>query len=381
MYSNIIDTIDIEKYLQLLNTVSEADFLKTLSKNHHHYTMYDFAVLLSDHGKKHIELLARKSNQITRKRFGLKIHFYVPIYLSNYCENNCVYCGFQNKNTLNRKRLNMDEYKNELNKLLSQGMRNILLVAGSDSKLFENDYIYKIIDYTNRNAASVSVEIEPQSIEIYKKMIESGLDGLVIYQETYLKNHYDKLHLSGTKKNYKNRINTPDRGASASLRRIGLGVLLGLTDYKKDILYLAFHLEYLIKKYWKVLWSVSLPRIRDAGVHFTPETFVDDLVFTQLICALRIKFNDTPIYLSTRETSSLRDGLVKCGVTNISAGSKTNPGAYNMEDSSTGSQFNVEDVRSIKDIASKIKDIGYDPVWKDWEGILNKQNLQPVGSG
>lgn len=373
MFSKIIDTIDINKYVNISNTVSESDFLKTLSKDYRNFTMNDFAVLLSDWGKKHIELLAQKSNYITRKRFGLKIHFYVPIYLSNYCENRCVYCGFRNNNTIKRVRLSFDDYKSELDEVLSHGMQNILLVAGSDSKLFKNDFIYDIISYTNKKAASVSVEIEPQSVEVYNKMGRNGLDGLVIYQETYLKDRYDKLHLAGTKKNYTLRLETPDRGALAQLRRIGLGFLLGLSDYKKDSFYLASHLQYLIKKYWKVLWSVSFPRIRDAGVGFQPDYLVDDLTFTQLICAMRILFNDTPLYLSTREPADLRDGLIKCGITNISAGSKTSPGAYITDKvKSYGSQFSVVDDRSIDVISEKIKSLGYDPVWKDWEGILNE---------
>lgn len=372
MFSESIDFFDVLKYVNISNDTTEEQFFKVLNKNSRHLTLTDFAVLLSNHGKNNIELLAQKSNAITKKRFGLKIHFYVPVYLSNYCENNCVYCGFQAKNKVQRKRLSFDEYKNELNNLINQGMQNILIVAGSDTKLFENDFIYKIIDYTNSKTASVSVEIEPQSVEIYKKMVGSGLDGLVIYQETYSKKRYKKLHLSGTKTDYTNRIDTPSRAALSGLRRVGLGTLLGLSDYLTDSFYLAFHLQYLIKKYWKVLWTISFPRIRDAGVSFNSDYYVDDTTFTQLICAFRIFFNDTPIYLSTRESPILRDGLVKCGVTNISAGSKTSPGAYNNQNSfNSGSQFDVVDNRSIKEIADSISGFGYDPVWKDWEGALN----------
>jgi len=371
MFSEIIHNLEIEKYKEILKNATEIDFYNVLTTEKK-LEIEDFAVLISDIGEQHLEELAQLANKITKQRFGLTVHLYAPIYLSNYCENNCLYCGFRRDNKIIRKRLTIKEYKKELEILVSEGMQNILLVAGSDSRLSDNNYIFEIIRYTKELAASVSIEIEAQKEEVYRELVKAGADGLVIYQETYLENEYQKLHPTGMKKDFNFRINTPDRGACAGFRRVGIGFLLGLADWQKDIFYLVYHLKYLIKKYWRVLFTVSLPRYRDAGVNFKTNNMISDKKFTQLICALRIFFNDTPIYLSTREAPKLRDGLIKCGVTNISAGSKTNPGAYYCDEINTGTQFNVVDNRTIKEIAEQIRKIGYEPVWKDWEAkVLN----------
>lgn len=371
MFSNIISDIELDNFIDIIENCSKKNFFDVLNKNSKDLTIQDFSILVSKWGENNIEELAVRAHDITKKRFGLNINLYVPIYLSNYCVNNCLYCGFRKENSTERKRLNFDEYKVEFEIVHSKGMQNILLVAGSDIKLFEDNYIYKIVEWTNKHTASVSIEIEPQSIEIYQNFKKFGLDGLVIYQETYNKNEYAKVHIEGKKRDYNFRIDTPDRAAAAGLRRVGLGILLGLSDWKKDIIYLASHLKYLIKKYWKVLFTVSLPRIRDAGVKFKPCYEINDKKFVQLICALRIFFPDTPIYLSTRETKKLRDGLIKCGITHLSAGSRTKPGAYKFDETTINSQFKVEDSRTIEEVARRIKELGYEPLWKDWEGILN----------
>lgn len=369
-FNDVLAATDLDRLERIVNECTEQEFLSALSRTGNKTSIEDFCRLISLWGNKHIEAMARKSNMITRHRFGKVVNLYAPVYISSYCNCNCVYCGFSYKKKIERKRLTMDEIIREVKLIKSRGVQHVLLVAGTDPGLLNDDFIFKVINECHRLVPSVSIEVEPFNVDVYSKMVDHGLDGLVIYQETYNREIYEKLHLAGEKKNYFGRIDKLEQGARSGLRRVGLGVLLGLAPWKKDLISLAMNLEYLIKKYWKVLFTVSLPRFQPAGVDFNPEHCVDDTTFTQLICALRIAFHDTPFYLSTRENRELRDGLVHCGVTHLSAGSKTAPGGYGVSVDAEG-QFDTDDTRSTEEIVAMLKASGLDPVWKDWEGVLN----------
>ena len=206
----------------------------------------------------------------------------------------------------------------------------------------------------------------------YAKLFAAGIDGVTLYQETYDRPTYAKYHVKGPKSDYDHRLESHDRTASAGMRRIGLGVLLGLADWRTDAIALAVHADYLMKHYWQSQVSFSFPRIRPAlNVLSDSENLVADKGLVQMMLALRLCFPDAGIVLSTRERASLRDELVKLCVTRMSAGSKTNPGGYSLKTGST-EQFEVDDDRSASKIASMIRSVGLEPVWKDWDAAFCK---------
>jgi 2-iminoacetate synthase len=242
-------------------------------------------------------------------------------------------------------------------------------VAGDDPKV-TTDYLGEIINRLRGTIPSVSLEIAPKSVDEYKKIREAGAEGVVIYQETYHQDSYERYHPKGSKSNYQFRLSTPERVATAGFHRVGMGVLLGLNNFIYEGLALFEHVSFILKHFWKTDVTISLPRIRKANQAIEAPFPVSDKEFTRLICSLRIAFPDVGILLSTREDSFLRDGLMKIGVTHISAGSKTEVGGYLMPDKQN-EQFNVEDKRSACEVQNRIKEIGYEPVWKDWETALN----------
>jgi len=327
------------------------------------------ASLLSPAAGESLESLAKKSREITLRRFGKTIQLYTPIYLSNYCMNSCLYCGFRKESGIKRKILEPDQAEREARFLIEQGFKNILLVAGDDPKI-DTHYLKDVIKRLHKFIPSISLEVASRNEDDYRKLSEAGAEGVVIYQETYDRDLYKKFHIRGKKSNYDFRLNTPERVAESGFHRIGIGVLLGLGDPLYDTLALFTHAKYLLKKFWRTQVTISLPRIRKAERAINPPHPVDDRRFTQLICALRMALPDVGILLSTREEPKLRDGLMKIGITHMSAGSRTEVGGYLSPDKGNG-QFHVEDSRSPWEVKEKIREIGYDPVWKDWEGVLN----------
>ncbi|MBF0275415.1 MAG: 2-iminoacetate synthase ThiH [Nitrospinae bacterium] len=337
----------------------------------------DFKTIISDKSSEDIELLAQRSNQITEARFGKKIQLYVPLYLSNVCLNDCSYCGFRVSNKYERSRLSLEEAVEEAKLLHSYGFRHILLVAGEDRNYITIDYLKQLGNKLSTLYPSISIEIEPLKSEGYREMVSSGIEGVVSYQETYQKDIYQKVHLAGEKMDFQFRYDTADRAALNGMRRVGIGFLVGLADWRADAMELFRHLKNLINKHWQTDFTISFPRLRYAE-GADKEMFkefggkshaVSDKEYVQLITAFRIAFPDTGIVLSTRENEGFRNNLIRLGITNMSAGSKTEPGGYRQEQNK-GKQFEVEDKRTPFEVAESIKKNGYEPVWKDWETFM-----------
>ncbi len=332
----------------------------------------DFCALLSPWGRRNLEWMAREAGQVTRRRFGATIHLYAPVYLSSHCTSRCVYCGFRAGRAFERRRLTLGQMEEEVSIIRSRGIQHVLLVAGNDPQITAGDWMERAVEGCHRMVSSVSLEIEPLEEARYRSLASRGMDGLVVYQETYDPTVYERLHPSGSKRDFAERLEKPARGARVPLRRVGLGVLLGLVPWRRDLICLALHLRHLMQRHWRVQFTVGLPRFRPAGVDFRVPAPVDDADFTQIICALRLQFPDMPVYLSTRESPRLRDGLVHCGVSHLSAGSRTSPGGYSADGpESHAGQFDIEDSRSPDEIAGMLRRAGLDPVWKDWEAVLN----------
>lgn len=325
----------------------------------------DFKALLSPSAQPLLEEMAQKSYHITRQRFGKIIQLYVPLYLSNYCENSCVYCGFSAKNHIGRKTLTKEELATELTAIKQERFKHILLVTGEAPVRAGVDYLANAIDQVKQHFSQVSIEVQPLDTADYERFAKHGLHGVFVYQETYNEKAYPSYHPKGKKADYRYRLETPDRIGQAGIHKIGLGNLIGLEDWRTEAYLTGLHLRYLRKQYWKSKYSVSFPRLRPfAGEGFQPNFTSTERDLTQLICAYRLWDNDVELSLSTRESPVYRDNVFPIGITAMSAGSKTGPGGY--AGNNELEQFAVHDDRDPKTVANAIIQKGFEPVWKDW---------------
>jgi len=333
-------------------------------------TLEDFKALISPAAVPYLEQMAQISNQLTKKRFGKTIQMYAPMYLSNECNNICTYCGFSFDNKVKRKILSEIEILQEVEEIKKHGFNHILLVTGEANQIVNVDFFIKAIELIKSQFANISIEVQPLETIEYKQLHEAGVYSVLVYQETYHKDVYKIYHPKGKKSNFDYRLETPDRIGDAGIHKIGLGVLLGLEDWRVDSFFCALHLNYLQKKYWQTKYSISFPRMRPAEGIIEPNVIVTDKELLQLICAYRLLNEDVELSISTRESEKFRNNIIPLGVTSMSAGSKTNPGGYAVD---TGSleQFEISDERSAEEIAKLITKSGYDVVWKDWDQVLS----------
>ena len=338
-------------------------------------TIEDFKALISPAAVPYLEQMAQMSSALTKKRFGKTIQLYAPMYLSNECNNICTYCGFSLDNKIKRRTLSESEILKEVEVIKSHGFNHILLVSGEANKTVHVDYFKKAIELIKSQFANISIEFQPLETEEYKVMHDAGVYSVLVYQETYHREVYKTYHPKGRKSNFDYRLESPDRIGDAGIHKIGLGILLGLEDWRVDSFFCALHLDYLQKKYWQTKFSVSFPRMRPAEGIIEPNVIVNDKDLVQLICAYRLFNEDLELSISTRESEKFRNNIIPLGVTSMSAGSKTNPGGYAVEPDSL-EQFEISDERSAEQIAELISNSGYEPVWKDWDNsfALTKKN-------
>lgn len=326
----------------------------------------DFLALISPAAQNYLEPMAQECHELTQKRFGKTIQMYAPLYLSNECQNICTYCGFSLDNKIKRKTLTGNEITLEVEAVKSAGFDHVLLVTGEANYTVNIHYFLKAIEQIKNDFSIISIEVQPLSTDEYEQLHKAGVYSVLVYQETYHQEVYKKYHTKGKKSNFDFRLETPDRIGTAGIHKIGLGVLLGLEDWRTDSFFNALHLDYLQKKYWQTKYSVSFPRLRPAEGVIEPNFIMDDKDLTQLICAYRLWNEDLEISISTRENEKFRDNIIPIGITSMSAGSKTNPGGYVVDPQSL-EQFEISDERSAAEIAKVISSRGYEPVWKDWD--------------
>lgn len=336
-----------------------------------------------------LERMAAESAATTRKFFGRTMRLFAPIYLSNECINSCSYCGFSRENAILRVTLEVEQMLVEARHLAAEGFRNILLVAGEHPKFVSNGYLRESIRRVREIVPAVSLEVAPMETADYAPLVAAGAEGLVVYQETYHRPTYAEMHVFGPKKNMDWRLDCPERAYDAGFRRIGLGALFGLWDWRDEAVALAAHLEHVLRRCWKAQITVSMPRLKPAAGDFNPPHPLPDREMIQLVCALRLTFPHIGIVLSTREPAELRDVLARIGVTMMSAGSHTEPGGYtgqgqeNLHLTVRGrqvacdgpaegatEQFVIADDRSAAEVARILARMGLDPVWKDWDTAL-----------
>lgn len=363
-FKSVFENYDWNTIQNKIYQTTEKEVKNTLAKTKK--SLDDFLILISPAAKPFLEEMAQNSHLLTKKRFGKTIQMYAPMYLSNECQNICTYCGFSLDNKIRRKTLTEEEIFIEITELKKAGFDTILLVTGEASHKVNIDYFLKAVTQIKKHFSSILVEVQPLSTEEYQQLHSIGVHSVMIYQETYHREVYKEYHPKGKKSNFDFRLETPDRVGEAGIHKIGLGVLLGLEDWRTDSFFNALHIDYLQKKYWKSNYSVSFPRLRPAEGIIEPNFIMEDSDLLQLICAYRLWNEDLEISISTRENEKFRNNIIPLGVTSMSAGSKTNPGGYAVDVESL-EQFETSDERSAKTIAKIISEKGYEPVWKNWD--------------
>lgn len=366
-FKNIFDTYNWDEVRASIYAKTARDVEQALASQKR--TLEDFKALISPAALPYLEQIARESNRITQKRFGKTIQMYAPMYLSNECNNICTYCGFSFDNKVKRKTLTDAEILQEAEAIKQHGFNHILLVTGEANHTVHVDYFKKAVELLKSHFANISIEVQPLDTDEYQRLQQAGVYSVLVYQETYHREVYKTYHPKGKKSNFDYRLETPDRAGMAGLHKIGLGILLGLEDWRTDSFLCALHLGYLQKTYWQSKFSVSFPRMRPAEGIIEPNVIVSDKELVQLICAYRLLNEEVELSISTRESEKFRDHIIPLGITSMSAGSKTNPGGYSVEPASL-EQFEISDERSAAEIAGLISKSGYEPVWKDWDHSL-----------
>ena len=357
--------------------------------------MRRFTQLIAEETGGPLEALARHSQQTTRRHFGKTMRLFAPLYVSNECVNNCSYCGFSRDAGIFRTTLTVDQVVTEARHLHGLGFRNILLVAGEHPKFVSDGYLQNCLDALKPFIPTLALEVGPMEDEQYSEIVSHGAEGLVVYQETYHRETYTQLHTAGPKKNFDWRLNCPERAYSGGFRRIGIGALFGLANWKFEALALCAHLEYLHRNCWKAQFTIAFPRMRPYAGNYEyqpdPELYLPDKAFVRLIAVFRLLFPQVGIVVSTREPASLRDAIATLGVTHMSAGAKTEPGGYTgagsddlhltvkgrrveLQEKSgcekATEQFQIHDTRSPAEVAAMLRGQNLDPVWKDWDESL-----------
>lgn len=361
-FYDVLEDIDVDNFKKLVDSREDRDVERALSKTEP-LGINDFAALISENARRHyLREMVNISTQLTRKRFGRCVNMYIPLYLTNLCSNKCIYCGFSVMNKFKRVVLNLSQIEEECQAINKMGYKNILLVSGESEKKAGFDYFKSVLPLVKKYATYLQMEVQPLSTEEYAKLKELGLDAVSVYQETYNKEFYKKVHLGGKKADFKWRLETPDRLGKAGIDKVGIGALLGLYDWRSDLCATAMHILYMREHYWKTQLSISFPRLRPAAGGFKPTIPVSDAKLLQIICALRIFDNELDLTLSTRESADFRDLILPVGITAISAGSSTEPGGYahkgvNLE------QWKINDNRSVGEVVRTMELNGFEAVF------------------
>ncbi len=329
----------------------------------------DFKALISPAAEPYLEQMAQMSHVLTQKRFGKTIQMYIPMYLSNECNNICTYCGFSLDVDIPRKTLNDEEIMSEIRMLKAKGYDHILIVTGEHNKNVGIDYFEHALELIRPHFSHIAMEVQPLEQEEYERLIKAGVNTILLYQETYHKEDYKKHHPKGRKSNFDWRLESHDRIGKAGMYKMGLGILIGLEDWRVDSFFNALHLDYLEKTYWRANYSISFPRLRPCAGGVELKSVMTDKQLVQLICAYRLLNEEVELSLSTRESETFRDNVLKLGVTTMSAESKTDPGGYTLDQENL-EQFEIDDARSTNEIAQVIRKQGYEPVFKNWDAVL-----------
>lgn len=372
-FSEVVRQWDWDETASRFDTFTERDVLRVLAKasGGKQLTPEEFMVLISPAAENHLEEMAQLSRMFTRERFGKTISMYIPLYVSNACTNKCVYCGFNHDNPFKRTTLTMEQVKAECEAIRRLGpFENLLIVSGEFPSINGADYMEEVFKTCRPYFHNLTLEAMPMKQRDYERLVNVGLNGVVCFQETYNYNRYGHYHPQGMKSFYDWRVNGFDRMGRAGVHKIGMGVLIGLEDWRTDVTFMARHLRYLQQHYWRTRYSINFPRMCPSETGYQPNVVMTDRQLAQLTFAFRIFDHDADISYSTREKPEFRKNMMQLGVTSMSAGSQTEPGGYASCPDAL-EQFEVTDHRSPQAVTQSIREGGYDVVWKDWDRIFD----------
>jgi 2-iminoacetate synthase len=361
------DWLTPEPWLRAAAHAGKADVARALSSSAP--DEHDFAALLSPSAGEVLESLAHRAQSLTRRHFGRTVSLYVPLYLSNYCDGGCAYCGFAADRKQVRSRLPIDAVRLEVAALKQRGFEDVLLLTGERCPDADFEYLLGCVREAAALVHEVSVEAFAMTAGEYGQLAAAGCTGVTLYQETYDPARYAEHHRWGPKRDYASRLDAPSRALSAGIRTAGLGALLGLGDPFHDGIALYRHARHLRRVHWRSGVQVSFPRLRPERGAFHPERPVDDRLFAQMVFALRICLPDVPLVLSTREPAVIRDGLAGVGISRMSVASRTTVGGYAEGHSATGGQFDVNDARDEVAFCSALRGKGLEPVFKHGDAV------------
>lgn len=356
---------DFTKISRVIQAKTACDVQRTLARVGTGLDLDDLAALLSPAAGPFLEEMAQLSHRLTVERFGRTMQLYAPMYLTNICANVCTYCGFSAKNRILRKALNDADILAEADVIQGYGFDHVLLVTGESSR-YGAAYFGNALRLLRPRFSSLSMEVQPLTEAEYAALSADGLSSVLVYQETYNAEVYAKHHLKGPKMDMAYRLDTPDRLGRAGVKKIGLGALYGLSDWRAESWFVGLHLRHLERSHWRTRYSISFPRLRPhegSEIEITPFNERD---LVQAACAFRLFSQEVELALSTREGAAFRDNALSLGFTAMSAGSCTNPGGYAGEVESL-KQFDIDDSRSPAEVSAMLRSRGYDPVWKDWD--------------
>lgn len=369
-FADVLPRVPFERLLDVARSADAATVERALATPAGERTLEDFAALLSPAAGERLGDVVSASQRLTVARFGRTMRMYAPLYLSNECLTTCVYCGFARELPIARKTLSPEETLREARYLLDQGFRSILLLTGEHHRLTGVDFLVDRIRLLGTEVPNIAVEVQVWSEEEYARLAEAGCDGVVIYQETYHPGTYADVHLAGKKRQFEWRLLGPERAARAGVRRVGIGALFGLhDDWRYEAIATAAHARFLMTRFWRTQVTVSVPRMRPSASGWQSRTLLGDAELLRVIAALRLLLPDAGLVISAREAPALRDGLFLSGITHTSAGSHADPGGYTAPNEAT-EQFEVADLRSPAEVAARLRDLGYEPVWEEWGSVL-----------
>lgn len=375
-----MEKIESEVCSQVMTQVEQYDYLKYTAQDvkaaleRTHCTIEDFKALLSPAATPFLEELAQKARIETSKHFGNTVYLFTPIYIANYCENYCVYCGFNCFNNIKRMKLNFEQIEHEMKIIAESGMEEILILTGESRGQSDVRYIGEACKLARKYFRMVGLEIYPVNIDEYKYLHECGADYVTVFQETYDIEKYEQLHLAGHKRVWPYRFDSQERALRAGMRGVAFSALLGLSDFRKDALASALHVYYLQRKYPHAEFSLSCPRLRPIinNDKINPLD-VGEKELCQVLCAYRIFLPFVGITVSSRESEEFRNGIVKLAATKVSAGVSTGIGDHESKysgkeiDSPNGDeQFEIDDARSFDTMYKDLSAEGLQPVLNDY---------------
>ncbi len=333
----------------------------------------ELAALLSPAAAGFLEPMARRAQALTCRHFGRTVCLYVPLYLSNYCPGGCAYCGFASDRGLSRRKLEGKDLMAEINAVKKMGFEDVLLLTGERAEDAGFEYLLDCVSLAAQHFHNVTVESFAMTEEEYSRLADAGCTGITLYQETYDRDLYAKLHRWGPKQDYTFRLEAPARALSAGLRTVGVGVLLGLGDPVSDSLCLFHHIRDLRKRFWQAGVLVSFPRICHQLGDYQPPHVIDDKFLAQLVFAFRICLPDAPLVLSTREKPDFRDGIAGVGISRMSVASRTTVGGYGEPVDPANGQFDVNDNRGVEEFCEALKNNGLEPIFKNWDSVFQRR--------